>query len=330
MHSSNSLTTGIAAAPFDATLASHGLTLARGPLDILHINTGKLCNQACLHCHVEAGPKRTEVMERSTMDRLLTLLAAAPTVRTVDLTGGAPELNPEFRRFVRQLRALGRGVIDRCNLTVLSEPGQEGTAAFLAAQGVHIIASLPCYTRGNVDQQRGGGVFDRSIRALQQLNHLGYGRPGNALALDLVYNPLGASLPGQQAELERDYKRELHDAFGISFHRLLTITNMPIRRFLHDLERAGKLETYMQLLVDHFNPRAVEGVMCRSLVSVGYDGALYDCDFNQMLDLGLAGERRTIWDIERLDQIRAGPIATGDHCYGCTAGAGSSCGGAVL
>ncbi|MEO8636691.1 MAG: arsenosugar biosynthesis radical SAM (seleno)protein ArsS [Gemmatimonadales bacterium] len=314
---------------FGDRLARHGVPLTRGPLEILQVNTGKLCNQACLHCHVEAGPKRTELMARRTIDRVLHLLADAPSVHTVDITGGAPELNPYFRAFVADLRGMGRTVIDRCNLTVLFEPGQEDTAEFLAEHEVQIVASLPCYTQGNVDRQRGGGVFDKSIQALQRLNRLGYGKPGTRLTLDLVYNPVGAYLPGDQAGLERDYKRELGAAFGISFDRLFTITNMPIKRFLHDLEREDKLEAYMQLLIDNFNPQAALGVMCRSLVSVGWDGTVYDCDFNQMLELGLGRTRRTIWDVGSLAEIQDIPIATGDHCYGCTAGAGSSCGGAV-
>ena len=316
--------------PFADSLAQHGVSLTRAPLEILQVNTGKLCNQACLHCHVEAGPRRTELMDRRTIDRVLQLLADAPSIHLVDITGGAPELNPHFRSLVSGVRALGRELIDRCNLTVLFEPGQEDTAAFLAQHGVRIVASLPCYTRGNVDQQRGGGVFDKSIQALQRFNRLGYGEPGSGLTMDLVYNPLGAYLPGSQSALETDYKRELHASFGITFNKLLTITNMPIKRFLHDLERKGKLEAYMQLLIDNFNPQAVDGVMCRSLVSIGWDGVLYDCDFNQMLELDIGRKRRTIWDIDALAEIQTLPIATGEHCYGCTAGAGSSCGGAVI
>ena len=316
--------------PFGDRLAQNGIALSRTPLEILQVNTGKLCNQACLHCHVEAGPKRTELMDRRTLLRILHLLADAPSVHTVDITGGAPELNPHFRELVAGARALGREVIDRCILTVLFEPGQEQTPEFLAQQRVKVVASLPCYTQGNVDQQRGSGVFDLSIRALRRLNGIGYGQPGSGLPLDLVYNPVGAYLPCSQADLERDYKRALLDNFGISFNRLLTITNMPIKRFLHDLEREDKLDAYTQLLLDNFNPQAALGVMCRSPVSVGWDGTLYDCDFNQMLELDLGRERRTIWDVGSLAEIGDLPIATGDHCYGCTAGAGSSCGGAVI
>jgi len=321
--------TGIETQTFPDMLRRHGITLTRSPLAILQVNTGKLCNQACLHCHVEAGPMRTELMDRRTVDRLLELLAAAPGVHTVDITGGAPELNPHFRHLVVGARRLGREVIDRCNLTAFFEPGQEDTPQFLAREGVHIIASLPCYTQGNVDRQRGSGTFEKSLSALTLLNRLGYGSGDPALRLDLVYNPLGPSLPGDQAGLERDYKRQLGDSHGIRFDRLYTITNMPIRRFLHDLEREGRLDEYMTLLVEHFNPQAALGVMCRSLVSVGWDGVLYDCDFNQMLDLGQGGRIRTIWEIESLEELRSLPIATGDHCYGCTAGAGSSCGGTI-
>lgn len=314
---------------FPDMLTRHAISLARAPLEILQVNTGKLCNQACLHCHVEAGPRRTELMDRRTVDRLLDLLAAAPAVHTVDITGGAPELNAHFRHLVLGARRLGREVIDRCNLTVFFEPGQEDTPQFLAREGVHIIASLPCYTQGNVDQQRGSGTFEKSLRALEWLNRLGYGSGDPALRLDLVYNPLGASLPGAQAGLERDYKRQLGDTWGIRFDRLYTITNMPIRRFLHDLEREGRLEEYMTLLMEHFNPQAALGVMCRSLVSVGWNGVLYDCDFNQMLELGQGGRLCTIWDIASLQELQSIAIATGSHCFGCTAGAGSSCGGAI-
>ncbi|HET6545792.1 MAG TPA: arsenosugar biosynthesis radical SAM (seleno)protein ArsS [Rhodanobacteraceae bacterium] len=314
---------------FSQTLRAHGLGVDRRPLEILQINVGKRCNQACHHCHVEAGPKRTEIMNADTVARVIELLRDAPGVHTVDITGGAPELNPHFRELVVAARALGKKVIDRCNLTVLFEDGQEDTAEFLAAQGVTVVASLPCYTRANVEKQRGLGVFEPSIAALRRLNTLGYGRAGSSLELDLVYNPVGAFLPGPQAALEADYKRELAEHFGIVFNRLYTITNMPISRFLHMLERDGLIGTYMHTLLDAFNPAAALGVMCRNLLSVGWDGQLYDCDFNQMLELPLARRRRTLWDIERLADIDRGPIAFGAHCYGCTAGAGSSCGGAL-
>lgn len=316
--------------PFVETLRKHRLTLPRLPLEILQVNVGKLCDLACHHCHVEAGPKRTEVMQAATVARIRELLANAPGVHTVDLTGGAPEMNPHFRELVRSARALGKTVIDRCNLTVLYRPGQEDTAAFLAAQRVKIVASLPCYTKDNVEKQRGLHVFDASIRALQWLNTFGYGREGSELELDLVYNPVGAFLPPPQAKLQADYRRELSEHFGIVFNRLLTITNMPIKRFLHELEREGRCEQYMQTLIDAFNPAAAVNVMCRNLLSVGWDGQLYDCDFNQALELPLGGRgRRTLWDIETLVEIEREPIAFADHCYGCTAGAGSSCGGAL-
>lgn len=319
---------------FDEALREHRLApLVRTRVTTLQVNVGKLCNMACHHCHVEAGPKRTEIMPRHVAERVITLLEQNPSVEVVDLTGGAPELNPNFRWLVGEARRLGRRVIDRCNLTVLFEPGMEGLAEFLAAHQVHIIASLPCYQAENVEQQRGRGAFDKSIEALKRLNALGYGRPGSALNLDLVYNPLGAFLPPPQAALEAKYKEELARLFGIEFHQLLTITNMPIKRFAQFLERTGKLEAYMGLLVNHFNPTTVPELMCRSLVSVGWDGRLYDCDFNQMLDIELGASSksgaRTVWDITSLEALTGCRVATGSHCFGCAAGAGSSCGGAL-
>ena len=315
--------------PFPSMLQRHGLALPRTPLEILQVNLTARCNLACTHCHVESGPKREEALDERGIDRLIALLSTAPALHTLDLTGGAPELHPQFRRLVAAGRAHGLKVIDRCNLTVLFEPGQEDTAGFLAEQGVAVVASLPCYSSANVEKQRGKGVFLQSIEALQRLNALGYGREDSGLELDLVYNPGGPSLPPSQAALEADYRTRLFDDFGIVFDRLFTIANMPIKRFLHALERDGQLDAYMQLLIDHFNPRAAEGVMCRNLVSVGWDGALYDCDFNQMLALSLGAQRSTLWDIERLDDIEHRPIAFGRHCYACTAGSGSSCGGAL-
>jgi radical SAM/Cys-rich protein len=304
-------------------------TLLRDQVTTLQINVGKYCNQACLHCHVEAGPKRTEIMTPATARRVLELLAASPAITTVDITGGAPELNPSFRSMVAESRALGRHVIDRCNLTVLFEPGQQDLAAFLAAQGVEITASLPCYTESNVDRQRGLGVFDKSIQALRLLNSLGYGLPGSPLRLNLVYNPLGPSLPPPQAALEADYKRRLSEDFGIHFHHLFTLTNMPIHRFASQLNQTGALPKYMNLLVDHFNPATLPQLMCRSLVSVGWDGQLYDCDFNQMLEVGLSGQPLNIWDLDSLSGLAGQAIATAGHCFACTAGAGSSCGGSL-
>ena len=321
-------------AEFEGALRVRGLwPLSRSTVKTLQVNVGKRCNQACHHCHVDAGPKRTEMMDRKTAERLMHLLDASPDVEVVDITGGAPELNPSFRFLVEQSRRRGRRVIDRCNLTVLLEPGMDGMPQFLARSGVHVIASLPCYGPENVDKQRGKGTFDKSIDGLLRLNDLGYGRSGSGLELDLVYNPVGALLPPSQAPLEARYKSELSAHFGIAFNRLLTITNMPISRFAHMLERESKYEAYMALLVNHFNPSTVEGLMCRSLVSVGWDGALYDCDFNQMLDVPLGapqrGTPRTIWDVDDLGTLRGRGVATANHCFGCTAGAGSSCSGAL-
>ncbi len=319
-----------ASAPsFAHTLRQHGLSLPRTPLEILQINVGKLCDLACRHCHVEAGPNRTEIMQADTVARLLELLAAAPNVHTVDLTGGAPELNPHFRELVRGARSLGKKVIDRCNLTVLFRPGQEDIAEFLAAEGVNVVASLPCYSKANLEKQRGMHVFQPSIDALQKLNALGYGDAQSGLELDLVYNPIGATLPPPQASLEVTYRDELAEHFGIVFNRLFTITNMPIKRFLHLLQREGRYDSYMHTLLNAFNPYAALGVMCRNLLSVDWRGQLYDCDFNQALEMPQGGKRRSIWDITSLTDIEHDPIAFGDHCFGCTAGAGSSCGGSL-
>ncbi len=316
---------------FERALARHGLEpLRRAAVATLQVNVGKRCNQACHHCHVDAGPNRTEMMDRRTAERVVEVMAANPSIEVLDITGGAPELNASFRFLVTEGRRLSRRVLDRCNLTVLLTPGQEETAEFLAAHEVGVIASLPCYTRENVERQRGAHVFDRSIEALRRLNALGYGRPGSSLRLDLVYNPVGPKLPGEQAGLEADYRRELGAGFGVEFNHLLTLTNMPIERFAADLARSGKHEEYMSLLVNHMNPATVDSLMCRTMVSVGYDGALYDCDFNQMLDIPLGGRPRTLWDIDDLSTVAGAPIATDSHCFGCTAGAGSSCGGALV
>lgn len=315
---------------FQQVLKERGLTINRKPIEILQVNVGKLCNQACLHCHVEAGPKRTEIMDALTAERVIKLIETAPaTLKTLDLTGGAPEMNPHFREIVQAARRKNLDVIDRCNLTVLYEKGQEDTALFLQENQVHVIASLPCYSKANVEKQRGRGVFSKSIEALQWLNELGYGR-NESLVLDLVYNPVGASLPPAQAKLEADYKRELKELFGIDFNRLYTITNMPIKRFLYDLERTGRFEEYMDLLVNSFNATAASNVMCTNLLSVGWDGQLYDCDFNQMLELPLGQGRKTLWDIEELSDLNSGDITFAKHCFGCTAGAGSSCGGTLV
>jgi radical SAM/Cys-rich protein len=309
--------------------------LRRDAVRTLQVNVGKLCNQACHHCHVDAGPQRTEIMTSATAERVVTLLAHSPSTETLDLTGGAPELNPNFTFLVERARVLGRRVIVRCNLTVLFVAGMEYLPHFFRGQGVELVCSLPCYTAENVDQQRGHGVFDRSVAALQLLNGLGYGLPGSPLVLNLVYNPLGAFLPPPQADLEVHYREELRRHLNIEFHHLLTITNMPIKRFAAQLQRWGKYDAYMGLLVNHFNPRTVAGLMCRSLVSVGWNGSLYDCDFNQMLELGLpraVGSSRqplNVWDVDQLDELAGRRIAVGAHCFGCTAGAGSSCGGAL-
>ncbi len=313
---------------FAATLRARSLgRLQRRQVVTLQINLGKLCNQACLHCHVEAGPRRTERIERATLERIEAVLDRSQGVEVVDLTGGAPELNDNFRWWVARLRQRGLRVMVRCNLTVIFVDGQHDLPHFYRDQAVELVCSLPCYTADNVDRQRGSGVFDQSIEALRRLNRIGFGVPGSGLRLDLVYNPLGASLPPAQAELEERYRVELRQLFGIEFSRLLTITNMPIKRFAQQLRREAAHDDYMQLLVDSFNPAAAGAVMCRDMISVSWDGQLYDCDFNQMLELPVVGGRRTIWTIESFDELGGDAIATGSHCYGCTAGAGSSCGG---
>lgn len=316
--------------PFDDALAASGLRpLTATGLDIFQVNVGKLCNQTCKHCHVDAGPDRTEEnMTRETFELCLDAIRRLDRPK-VDITGGAPELNPNFRWFVEQVRGLGCHVIDRCNLTVLALRAQSGLAAFLARNKVEVIASLPHFSAERTDAQRGGGIFEKSIAALRKLNGLGYGLPGSDLALNLVYNPTGAFLPPDQKEIEADFRRELEKRCGVVFHSLYVMTNMPISRFLEFLLRSGNYERYMNKLVAAYNPAAAGGVMCRNTLSVGWDGSLYDCDFNQMLELGAGfGAPRHIRDFDpaRLARRR---IVTGQHCYGCTAGAGSSCGGAV-
>jgi radical SAM/Cys-rich protein len=304
--------------------------LKRERLDTLQVNLGYKCNQSCLHCHVNAGPNRIEMMEGETIDLIVDVLRAR-NIQTLDLTGGAPELNEHFRRLVQAARALGVKVIDRCNLTILSEPGQEDLAQFLAEHGVEIVASLPCYSVANVDRQRGEGMFDRSISALQTLNALGYGIEGSGLVLNLVYNPQGAVLPPAQAALQQDYKRELGEHFGIHFNRLFALTNMPIQRFGSTLVSKGTFQSYMQLLKSAYQPENLGTVMCNSMLSVDWQGDLYDCDFNQMLGLAarLNGSARPhLRDLLEHDAIGE-RIRVADHCYGCTAGQGSSCGGAL-
>lgn len=317
---------------FRSTLSRYGhRPLDRGLPVTVQLNVGKLCNQACHHCHVNAGPRRTEIMSPPTAKTIVGLLERSDSVEFVDLTGGAPELIPSFRYLVENIRRLGRRIIVRCNLTVVFEPNMGWLPAFYRDNGVDLVCSLPCYSESNVDAQRGNGVFGKSVRALRLLNSLGYGRSGSELRLDLVYNPVGDTLPPAQEELERMFRKELASSLGIEFHRLLTITNMPISRFAEQLERRGQYDRYMALLVNHFNPSTVEALMCRRMLSVSWDGGLYDCDFNQMLEIPLAAGRplTTVDDIQSFADLAGTPITTASHCFGCTAGTGSSCGGSL-
>ncbi len=310
-----------------------GMRLVRERIDVVQINVGKLCNQSCIHCHVEAGPWRKEIMSRETAELAVDLVQAAGA-HTADITGGAPELNPAFRWLAKRLVKNGHRVIDRCNLTVCLEPGQAELPAFLADLGVEIVASLPCYTQENVDKQRGSGVFYKSIEVLRQLNALGYGREGSGLVLNLVYNPLGAFLPAPQEQLEIDYKRELDERFGIFFNRLLTMVNMPIGRFIGVLDGKGAHDDYWDALSSAFNPATLSQLMCLSMVSVSWDGFLFDCDFNQMLGAPVRNGKPLRLGEEPPDEIAAHllgcTVETGAHCYACTAGAGSSCGGKLV
>lgn len=320
-------------AAFGDTVSAHGKNLVRGELEILQLNLGRLCNLTCIHCHVSAGPRRKEIITAETVDRILEWYEKHP-IPTVDLTGGAPEMAPEFRRLVTRIREIrpDARIIDRCNLVILNEPGFEWVGPFLEENEIEVVASMPCYSPDNVDAQRGNGVFDRSVDALQELNRRGFGTGHPRKKLDLVYNPNGANLPPAQAELEEDYKRELLHHFGISFDRLITITNLPIARFARWLRREGLYEDYLQTLRDAFNPATVDHLMCRDTLSVGWRGEVFDCDFNQMLDLQLEnGEGRLLylWDVSP-QMLESRAIATGDHCFGCTAGAGSSCGGSLV
>ena len=297
-------------------------------ITVLQINVGKLCNQTCRHCHVDAGPDRIESMSRETAEFCIQALAQTG-IPTVDITGGAPELNPNFRWLVEQARGLNRHVMDRCNLSVLLLPSQADLAQFLAAHRVEVVASLPYYREPQTDAQRGEGVFDKSIQGLRRLNQLGYGKPDSGLVLNLVHNPVGAFLPHKQEAIESQFRKELRVKYAIEFNRLYSITNMPVSRFLEFLVDSGNYEAYMQRLANAFNPAAAAGVMCRYTLSVGWDGTLYDCDFNQMLDLPVAsGATRHIRNFN-FAQLQQRTIVTGNHCYGCTAGSGSSCGGAV-
>jgi radical SAM/Cys-rich protein len=305
--------------------------IRRKSLETLQVNVGYKCNQTCVHCHVNAGPTRTEVMERETVSEVIAYLGASG-IKTLDITGGAPELNPHFRSLVLAARNLGVHVMDRCNLTVLEQPGQEDTAQFLAMNQVEVVASLPCYLEENVDAQRGKGVFEGSLRALKTLNGLGYGKPGAGLVLNLVYNPQGPSLPPAQEKLEADYHRHLAEKYGVVFDRLYVLANMPIQRFGSMLVSQGRFEEYIELLKNAYQPRNLESVMCRSLISVDWRGYVYDCDFNQMLGLPLTYRGRPrvhLRDLTGAD-LTNNSIVVKDHCYGCTAGQGSSCGGALV
>lgn len=309
---------------FERVMARHDLELRRAAPTVLQLNIGKKCNQTCEHCHVNAGPARREMMTRETMERVLEWLDQT-NISTVDVTGGAPELNPDFRFLIEALKARGKHVMDRCNLTVLFEPNQEDLAEFLACHDVEIIASLPCYSPENVNAQRGDGVFDKSIAALQKLNALGYGRSPERV-LHLVYNPRGALLPPSQPALEADYKNRLRADFGIEFNALFCLANLPIARFAAQLKRDGAYADYLDLLEANFNSRTVPGLMCRTTINVGWQGEVYDCDFNGMLRLNW--EEARLWDVDP-QSVTSRTIATGKHCFGCTAGAGSSCGGAL-
>lgn len=302
-------------------------SLQRKRLETLQVNLGYRCNQACGHCHVNAGPNRTEQMGFDTVNHVLSFLAGSGAT-TLDLTGGAPELNPHFRYLVLHARKLGVRVIDRCNLTILEQPGYEDLAEFLASSQVEIVASLPCYLEQNVDRQRGRGVFQASIRALKRLNDLGYAQLNSGLLLNLVYNPQGPSLPPPQSTLEAAYRDALQSQFGIQFSRLYALTNMPIQRFATALRKQGQFESYMSLLRESYREENLSAVMCRSLVSIGWDGTVYDCDFNQMLALPHGRERRNVRDLS-IGSLLQETIITSEHCFGCTAGPGSSCGGAL-
>lgn len=312
---------------FEDALASAGFDpLTTTGIDVLQMNVGKRCNQACHHCHVDAGPDRTEVMTPEVVDACLRLLETSD-IPTLDITGGAPELHPAFREIVRRARAMGRHVMDRCNLTITQLPSYSDLPEFLAAHDVEVVASLPSFAARQTDAQRGAGVFEASIAALRHFNAVGYGVEGSPLVLNLVTNPVGAFLPGAQRSLEADWKRELTRRYGVTFNRLYTITNMPISRYLQFLIDSGNLQAYMDRLVTAFNPAAVEGLMCRYTLSVGWDGRLYDCDFNQMIELGTAaGSPQTVFEATP-QSLASRRIVVGPHCFGCTAGAGSSCGG---
>ena len=312
---------------FYQVLNEHGMSLKHDRPSELQINLGKLCNLACHHCHVDAGPKRTEIMTWETMKKILSWAEEAK-IKRVDLTGGAPEMIPHFREFCEAFLKMGVSITSRCNITVLYEKGQEDTAQWYAKNKIRLVCSLPCYTEDNVDAQRGKGVFDKSIAGLQLLNSLGYGID-ESLSLDLVYNPLGAFLPPEQSGLEQEYRDMLDKNFGIVFSNLLAITNIPINRFAHALKRDGQLEDYQALLVENFNPSTVDQLMCKHLINLDWEGRVFDCDFNQMLDMPLSGgKQRHLWDLS-IENLENQAIATNRHCFGCTAGSGSSCSGVL-
>jgi radical SAM/Cys-rich protein len=315
---------------FADALGSAGLfPLRPSGIEILQVNVGRKCNQTCRHCHVDAGPDRTEMMPDPVVDRVLEIIDGS-AIATVDITGGAPELHRRWREIVVRASASGKRVIDRCNLTITRLPNYTYLPAFFAEHGVEVVASLPHYREKSTDSQRGAGVFEESIAALRELNLLGYGKHGSGLVLDLVSNPVGTFLPGDQTVLEAEWKRQMRRLYGIEFNRLFTITNMPVSRFLEFLLEAGRLQEYMETLVNAFNPTAAAGVMCRNTLSVGWDGALYDCDFNQMLAMGMhPAAPRTVFDFD-LEALNRREIVLGPHCFGCTAGAGSSCAGATV
>jgi radical SAM/Cys-rich protein len=317
--------------PFQQKLEKSGLyPLKPTQIETFQVNIGKMCNQTCRHCHVDAGPDRKEIMTRETMQQCIDVLKENPELKTIDITGGAPELNPNFRWFIEELKMLEKHVIVRCNLTIiLANKKYSDLPQFYKQHHVEVVSSLPFYTQDRTDRQRGIGVFEDSIKALQMLNNAGYGKEGTALILNLVYNPAGAFLPAAQSSLEKEYKQVLKEKFAIEFNSLFTITNMPINRYLDYLLTSGNYQTYMENLANAYNPYAAENVMCRNTISVGWDGYLYDCDFNQMLELKVDCNSRHISDFNREKLIRRN-IIIGQHCYGCTAGSGSSCGGTVV
>ncbi len=316
---------------FSKKVADAGHTpLRTTDLEIFQLNIGKLCNQTCAHCHVDAGPdKKVENMDKATLERCLEIIAAVPTIHTVDITGGAPEMNPHFRWFVEEVRKLGKTVMNRCNLTIVqANPKYHDLPQWFKDNQVHVVSSLPYFSKSRTDNQRGDGVFEDSIKTLQQLNEVGYGMEGSGLQLDLVYNPSGAFLPAGQETLQAEFKRQLKRKFNIEFNNLFAITNLPVSRFLDYLIETNNYEEYMNKLIDAFNPQTITGLMCRNTLSISWDGFMYDCDFNQMLDLKVASKSQHISNFD-IESLKNRPIVLNQHCYGCTAGAGSSCGGEI-